>query len=212
MLNLKEIPYKTTWLEYPDIEPRLKSLGLAPNHEGPAYTIPAIRLPDGKAIMDSRKIAAELETLYPSPSLHMDSPLLLEVEALIPKAMMLTLRGVMMPKIPRTLLNPPSAKYFEETREKRFGCSLGELEKKTSEDEAFKAAEPGIHDLGSLLEKNSGPFFLGTNVSYADLVVVGALQFLKSIEERLFERMVGVEPCLKQLYDASRDYLERDSR
>lgn len=211
VLNLKEIPYKTTWLEYPEVAPKLKSLGLAPNEEGAAYTIPAIRLPDGKAVMDSRLIAAELEKLCPSPSLHLDSPVLPKVEALIPKAMMATLRGVVMPKIPRNLLNPPSAEYFEETRAKRFGCPLEELEKKTPEDEAWNDAEPGIHEMGSLLKQQGGPFFLGKTVSYADLVVVGALQFLKSIEERLFERMIGVEPCLKTLYDACESYLGRKS-
>lgn len=189
----------------------MKSLGLAPNEEGAAYTIPTIRLPDGKAVMDSRVIAAEIEKLYPSPSLHLDSPLLLQVEALNPKAMMAPLRGVVMPKIPRNLLNPSSAEYFEETRAKRFGCPLEELEKKTPEDEAWKDAEPSIHELGSLLRKQGGPFFLGGTVSYADFVVVGALHFLRSIEERLFERVISIEPCLKTLYDACGGYLERKS-
>ena len=211
LLNLKNLSYKTTWLEYPDVAPKLKSLGLLPNQEGYPYTIPAIRLPDGTSVMDSRKIATKIEKLYPSPSLLLDSPVLPQVEALIPKAIMLPLRGVIMPKIPRNLLNDPSAAYFEKTRGESFGCPLPELEKKTPEDEAWKEAEPGIKEMGNLLKKQSGPFFLGQTVSYADLIVVGALQFLKCIEARLYDKIVNIEPALGKLYEASKGWLERDS-
>jgi len=35
--------------------------------------------------MDSRKIANRIEELYPSPSVHLDSPVLASVEAGVPK-------------------------------------------------------------------------------------------------------------------------------
>ncbi len=161
--------------------------------------------------MDSRKIAAELEKLHPSPSLHLDSAVLPQVEELIPKAIMGPLRGVCMPKIPRNLLNKPSAVYFEKTRAERFGCSLAEFEKKTPENEAWEEAEPGLKEMGDLLKKEGGPFFLGKTVSYADLVVVGALQFLKRIEARLYDKTVTIEPALGKLYEACEGWLERDS-
>ena len=47
-------------------------------------------------------------------------------------------------------------------------------------------------------------------VSYADLVVVGALQFVKSVGEDIYERAVGIEPALKDLYEAAKTWLERD--
>ena len=160
--------------------------------------------------MGSREIAAELEKLHPSPSLHLDSPALPPVEALIPNAIVSPLRAVMMPKVPR-LLNPPSAEYFERTRAEKFGCPLEELAKKTSEDEAWKEAEPGIKELGSLLKKQGGPFFLGETVTYADLFVVATLHFFKCIEGKLYEKMIGIEPAFAKLYDASKHWLERDS-
>ena len=211
IFNLKKIPYKTTWLEYPEIAPKLESLGLAPNTEGASYTSPAIVLPDGRPFMDSRIIAAELENLHPSPSLHLNSPVLPQVEALMLKTVSLPLRGVIMPKIPKNLLNPPSAEYFERTRAKRFGCPLSELEKKTSEDEAWKNAEPAIYELAELLKKQSGPFFLGETVSYADLILVATLQFLKRIERRLFDKIVSIAPAFGKVYDASEGWLEREA-
>ena len=161
--------------------------------------------------MDSRVIAAELEKLHPSPSLHLESPVLPQVEALVPKATRLPLRDVIMPKVPRNLLNPLSKEYFERTRAERFGSPLAELEKKKPEDEAWKEAEPAINELGGLLKKHGGPFVLGETMSYADLVVVGALQFLKCIEGRFLEKLVEIEPAFGKLYDASRGWLERDS-
>lgn len=210
VLNLKKIPYKTTWLEYPEIAPTLKGIGLPPNDEGIPYTIPAVRLPDGTPVMDSRKIAPELEKLHPSPNLHLDSAVLPQVEEQL-KALLMPTVGVWMPKIPRTFLKEPSITFFEKTRAERFGCTLSELEKKTPEDEAWSKAEPGIKDLGNLLKRKGGPFFLGETVSYADFVVVGALHFLKRIDTRYYDRIVAIEPAFNKLYEACERWLERDS-
>lgn len=164
--------------------------------------------------MDSRPIATELDRLHPSPSLHLDSPVLPKVEALIPKAIRNPLLGLIMPRVPRNLLNESSAAYFETTRAERFGCSLSELEAKTSEEEAWKEAAPALREMAEPLEEGGGrggPFYLGPTVSYTDFVVVGALQFVKKVDERLFERIVGMEPALGKLYDACGRWLERDS-
>ncbi|KAJ7692823.1 hypothetical protein B0H14DRAFT_3046237 [Mycena olivaceomarginata] len=65
LLNYKQIPYKTTWVNFPDIAKVLTAAGAPPTRTGTApYTVPAIV--DGeKAISDSRKIAEYLERSYP---------------------------------------------------------------------------------------------------------------------------------------------------
>ncbi|MCJ1461135.1 hypothetical protein MMC28_011517 [Mycoblastus sanguinarius] len=187
----------------------MKSFGLLPNAEGTPYTIPALRIYSDKYIMDSLKIAKELELRYPSPSLYLDSPILPKVMDIIPNILE-TMRGALMPKIPPTLLNPSSAEYFEETRAKRFGKPLAQLEKENSGDTAWLEVTPVLNELGHILRAEGGPFALGKTVSYADLVIVGALQFIKRIGEDLFERAMRIEPALKKLYDASEGWLERD--
>lgn len=48
-------------------------------------------------------------------------------------------------------------------------------------------------------------------VSYADLVVLGWLQFYKCVDkERLFDRVVEIEPALGTLYEAGKQWLKRD--
>lgn len=160
ILNLKGIPYKTEWLEYPDIAPTLKSFGVPPS-EPPdtAYTCPTIRISD-KYVMDSRKIADVLEKEHPSPSLHLDSPILKKVEELAPQCIA-PIAPIFLPRVPRFALNPRSAEYFERTREAAFGMTLSQLEKEKGGESAWKAAEPKWKELGNLLKAEGGPFFMG---------------------------------------------------
>ena len=160
VLNFKGIPYKTEWLEYPDIAPTLKPLGIPPNEPpAAAYASPAIRISD-TYVMDSRKIADVLEKEYPSPPLHLDSPIVKKVEKLVPECIM-PLRPVYMPKVPRSVLNPPSVEYFHRTRAEAAGMDLSQLEKEKGGESAWKAAEPKWKELGTLLKAEGGPFFMG---------------------------------------------------
>ena len=110
--------------------------------------------------MDSRKIADVLEEAHPSPSLHLDSPILKKVEELVPQCIA-PIGPIFLPKVPRLLLNPPSAEYFERTREAKFGMPLSQLEKEKGGESAWKAAEPKWKELGILLKAEGGPFFMG---------------------------------------------------
>lgn len=160
-------------------------------------------------MMDSRKIATELEQRYPSPSLHLDSPVLKQVEEMIPKLMM-PLVAVLMPKIPRNILNPPSAEYFERTRAERFGKTLTELEKDSGGEKAWDQVGAPLKEMGDMLKAKGGPFALGETVSYADFVIVAFLHFAKRVDEAIYEQLVGIEPALKMVYEASTPWLERD--
>ena len=71
ILSYKSIPYRTKWVEYLDIEPLSKNLGIKPtgnNPDGtPFYTLPAIHNPStGTYLAESFLIA---EYLYPTPSI-----------------------------------------------------------------------------------------------------------------------------------------------
>jgi hypothetical protein len=110
--------------------------------------------------MESKVIAQRIEKERPSPSLHLDSPILARVEQLLPKSVG-GLRAVWMPKIPEALLNPPSAEYFERTRAETFGCSLAQLAKEKGGEEAWIETLPAFHELGKVIKANGGPFVMG---------------------------------------------------
>lgn len=70
-LSYKGLPYKTQWVEYPDIQAVSIQYGAAPTDKradgSPRYTVPMIYDPNTKtAIADSAKIAMYLDKAYPS--------------------------------------------------------------------------------------------------------------------------------------------------
>jgi hypothetical protein len=69
---------------------------------------------------------------------------------------------VVMPRIPRHILNERSVMYFHETRTKRFGMPLDEFEKSEKGGEtAWENVRPVLEEVASLLKENGGPFFMG---------------------------------------------------
>lgn len=183
VLNYKSLPYHTAWTEYPDIAPVL-SPHLPPAVPPPStssYTIPAIRFPDGTYLMDSKKIALELETRYPAPqypSLHLDSPVLAKLEAIFPR-LIKGLYGVFVPGVVKRVLGPKSQPYFTETREANFGMSLDELEKKLGGESVYEAIGDDLKEVTELLKETEGKFFEGDKVTYADFVWAGLLSFMR---------------------------------
>ena len=47
-------------------------------------------------------------------------------------------------------------------------------------------------------------------VSYADFVIVACIRMIYRIDTDIYERAVGIEPALKDLYEASKPWVERD--
>ncbi|TVY31332.1 Glutathione S-transferase-like protein [Lachnellula subtilissima] len=119
-------------------------------------------------------------------------------------------RGLWQPAVPANLLNPSSKEYFERTRHERLGKPLAQLAQESGGEEAWMAAMPEMKELGALLKAEGGPFVMGKTPSYADFVIVGWLQFFKTIDVKLYERVVSIEPAFGTLYDASKQWLERD--
>lgn len=184
--------------------------------------------------MQSRAIAEELEKQFPNtPSLHLDAPVLKEVEDTLAN-LFDGLRPVIIPRAPR-LLNPPSEEYFQRTRAIRYGMSLAEYEQSEKGGEnAWKAAEPGFRKFADLLKQDSsGPFFLGNTralpnicplagllrisltgleASYADLLFLSTLQFVKETGQDVFDRALSHDGAFAALYKAGQPWLERDYR
>ena len=65
----KGLPFKTEWIEYPDICPRMREMGAEPTGKwesgAPLYTLPVIKDDaTGKVVSDSWKIALYIEDTY----------------------------------------------------------------------------------------------------------------------------------------------------
>ncbi|KAI9688289.1 MAG: hypothetical protein M1820_010286 [Bogoriella megaspora] len=213
LLNYKQIPYKTQWTEYPDLAPVISALNVPPNDDGnAAYTSPAVVFHSDKtAIMESRKIAAEIEKRFPSKPVPIETPgrekVVKALQAFFPKV-----RTELIPNVPRNVLPERSKEYFERTRSETFGMDIYEWEKIKYGEKPWEACEGDIKELGKLYhEDESGPFLEGNEVTFADFTVVGILEFIRVLNKPGFDRVLEIDTAFVKLYDACKPWLERTS-
>ncbi|KAI0441146.1 putative glutathione S-transferase [Xylaria telfairii] len=188
LLNYKGLDYKTEWLEYPNIKPRLQ--GHFPEDTN-LYTVPTAIMPDGTYIMDSWNIAKAIEKDYPSPSLHLDSPLREKVEGHLATGRE-ALKPIYAANIVRRLLKECNHAYWHETRSKAIGMPLDQFEKEQGGDgKPYKAAAPHFQAVTAILKEDpSGPFFMGSTVSYTDFIWAGFLIFCRRIGDDVFQSVL----------------------
>lgn len=190
-LNYKQIPYTTEWIEYPDIASTCKKLGIEPtskkadgsNH----YTLPAIHDPStGVYIADSLLIAQYLDKTYPStPPLFPKNTAGLQLaffDAFWQLFIFQVGGFVLLPSC--LVLNPVSQEYFRRTREQEFGVTLeGFVPQGDSAVEQWTALEANFAKIGGWFAKTDdlGPFIMGKEVSWGDIMVSSQLIWLKRV-------------------------------
>ncbi|RFN54741.1 hypothetical protein FIE12Z_975 [Fusarium flagelliforme] len=192
MLNYKKIPYKTIFLEFPDIEPTLKKLGVDPHEPGSDvdYTVPTIQhVPTGVFIMDSLRIAKFLESTHPDPPLSLLSDLGSEIESKARRAIGPAFATSIVPR-ENLILSSRSQEYFRTKNEAKFGCKLEDLLNK--EEKTWEGVREKMEELSELMMKNGGPFILGETPSYTDFFIAASLQSARTVDEGVFESWIVI--------------------
>ncbi|KAJ5518654.1 hypothetical protein N7453_001076 [Penicillium expansum] len=210
MLNYKSIPYKTIFLEFPDIEPTLKGLGLVLGESVSKYTVPAIHhVPTNTYMMDSLPIAEFLESTYPNPPVPLTSELGLEIETKARSVLGKAIYSSVMPREIR-ILSPRSQEFFRRTREASLGHRLEDLLDGDREERVWDGVSDAMGAVGQLLRthKADGPFVLGALPSYTDFFIAGSLQCIRVIDEGVFQRMIKY-PGYGGVYEACLPYMEK---
>ncbi|KAF1989213.1 hypothetical protein K402DRAFT_391361 [Aulographum hederae CBS 113979] len=217
-LNYKQIPYETKFIEYPAVNPTLEQLNIPTNDpsvaHGYKYSIPCARLPDGTYTMDSIAICRRLETFYPPiptlspPSLRFDDPITEKITKLVNDFDGPLAPNFMFPC--SEILNAESRKYFDQKRSADYGKSLKALLDEDGGEKAWAKAKPAMDGIAELLQKNDrGPFLLGFAPCYADFIIVAFIEFLRRLDERLFERVTKHHQAFEELYEACTFLLDR---
>ncbi|KAG8923975.1 hypothetical protein FRC00_005652 [Tulasnella sp. 408] len=187
LLNYRSLPYRTEWVSYPDIQGIFISLGIEPSGlkaDGsgrPHYTCPSIidpTAPKPTTVTESTAIAQYLEDAYPDvqpkvfPEGTREAQLefIKDVSAVIfPLAVKLIL-----PQMPKILLDPRGSEYFEQTRTVNYGrplqgiCPAGSEERKKAWEE-FKAALDRVAETYDKNPEGKGEYFTGSAISYVDI-------------------------------------------
>ncbi|TFK52681.1 hypothetical protein OE88DRAFT_1627746 [Heliocybe sulcata] len=188
-LNFKGVPYKTVWVEYPDIEALSKEIGAAPTgvkgDGSPSYTLPTIYDPKTKkAISDSQEIAEYLDATYPStPLLFPKGTLALQIafqEAFTTAALLNLFAPLLQESV--TVLNEKSAVYFRQTRETTYGKKLEEFSPYGAvRDEHWAKTKTGFSTVAGWIKKSGGTFVMGDTPSYADLSTAAWLLWVRQV-------------------------------
>lgn len=185
-MNYKELPFKTVWVQFPDIEATCKAAGIPPTSTwaddgAPMYTLPAIHDPNtGTTLADSAAIARYLDAAYP------DAPRCIPAgtdafHALFEDALGAT---VFMPLAPLVLPLVPGlvpAEHREVYRAGRLrqGMKLDEIAPKSAEarEQQWGAVEAAFGKVAGWLDVGGQPRtrFMGDVASYADLVLAAML-------------------------------------
>jgi glutathione S-transferase len=218
-LNYKGVTYDTKWVDFPDIEPTLRQYGVEPYQAvalgaavGARYTLPAIQLPNGCCIMDSSRIAIELEKTYPNPPLKSDSELFDQAQDILRRVAWPLYPEIAVP-IRDNLLTEYGKPHWVEAREKLFGMSIDEVHRTKGGQGAWDAAQAGLDRLDHLMsthKEDDGPFLLGSSASTADFVIVAFLAAAKAAGPEIFEQLLRQRQGFTALWDACQTWLERD--
>ncbi|RDL39836.1 uncharacterized protein BP5553_04176 [Venustampulla echinocandica] len=204
----------TIFLEFLDIEPTLKGLGLVPGESASGsknkYTVPAIQhVPTNTYLMDSFPIAQFLESMYPDPPVPLTSELGREIEA---KARATVGKAFYVSVMPREMgiLSSRAQEYFRRTREAAIGHRLEDLLDSDKEEQTWNAVADGMCAVGELMQthKADGPFVLGARPSYTDFFIAGSLQTARVVDEGVFQRNIKC-PGYKEVYEACLPYMEK---
>ena len=167
-LEFKGILYEDELLELPDIAAFGKSAGLAPNN-GPdkPYTVPILHFPDGTYVMNSLSIVEAIQKYQPEPALEMGP---YERSRTILRGLMQALFSLFAPPALK-LFHPESRAHWAKSVTPPGAASLDDWLSTQDPQAAWAAAEPALIELKQLLEEKPGPYLLGNEPSFADMVL-----------------------------------------
>ena len=195
-LNYRGLPYRTVYLEFPDIESVCKQIGAPPTSKkgdgSDHYTLPVIYdSATNRTISDSYNISEYLEETYPTtPRLFpvgATSPRGLSVKASLLLFDYFFMQNVFMPVLPiaiaqcNKVLNPRSQDYFRYHREIWLGDRLEDLAPKGSKKRAerWKQVRAGLDNLAHFMDQAGGEYFLGNEFSRAEIILIAFLSSIK---------------------------------
>lgn len=164
---------------------------------------------------DSINCAEKLEAAYPEPSLFLDAHTHESVTDAV-NAVWFNIAADALPLFTREVLTKDAAIWFEEDRKQRYGMSLDELSALKGGEEMWKAvrAPDGVleklKDCLTKHKKDSGPFVMGSQVSYADFVIAAMFECFERCDTTSYQKIMSYDQSLKDLHQACRPWLQRD--
>ncbi|TCD63610.1 hypothetical protein EIP91_005189 [Steccherinum ochraceum] len=210
-LNYKGIPYRTEWVEYPDIEKVCKEIGAEPtdtNPDGtPLYTFPVIHDPSTNTVLsNSIPIALYLDKTYPDHPLYPPGTKGFHAAFQSTAAYQSPTLWNLIAHAACVNLTPRSEAYFKETfwRRKRSETDetpieeLAGAEGSEVKEENWRQLEENLVKMGEWYERSGeGPFLMGGDKPcYADMMIGARLMWARQTwgkDSRDWKRLEGID-------------------
>ncbi|KAI0258198.1 hypothetical protein BC834DRAFT_1046018 [Gloeopeniophorella convolvens] len=182
-LNYKCIPYKTEWVEFPDIAPLAERIGAPHTSVGSdgtlKYTAPIVRnVRTGSTVSDSYKIAQALERDHPEPPLFPPGrdDAIEAVERAFSTDMALPSLGLLAART-HNQLNDASKPYFRRTREELLGAPIGQFDT----PEQWIVVRDTLAPIAAAADARgeSDTFLVGKTETYADIIAAAWLGWVR---------------------------------
>lgn len=192
-LNYKRLPFKTVFVEFPDIARISQEIGASPTGTrpdgSPKYTVPAIYDPStNTAVAESIAIVRYLDATYP------DTPRIIpEGTEAFHAAIEVAVRAVIHPNsmhlvmpLAPSLLSPDSAAYYgailEATMDKSLVAELSVLGS-AAREERLVALESGMGKIAQWIKVDGKDrkFFMGDRPCYVDFFMGAGLESMQKV-------------------------------
>lgn len=196
VLNYKRLPYRTVWVELPDVETTLRAINAPPSSyrsDGrPVYSLPVIEDPSRSQnrpviLSHPNKIAEHLETTYPARPLFPDGSRALQslfvhyIQEFFAK-----------PLLP--ILVPLSHQRLPERSQSHFRSSRSAVPVPATVvsgsqlEQYWWVVKQQFDFMASMLDKNSGPdaagdgvVAMGHEITYADFALCSVLIWIEQV-------------------------------
>jgi glutathione S-transferase len=188
---MRNIPFRTVWLDWPDIETEMSKLGVRRTSPTPAepeghYTVPTIvDLSNDKAITDSADIYAYIAERYPADSNHPGvSAATAEQQKIVDEILPQISKSafsLILAKFAKESLTPRGLEFVRRTREKSLGTTLESLAVPADQRPAKLEELRNVIAAASAKIGNGTAFFGGDEPNYADVQVASSLKSLENV-------------------------------
>ncbi|KAI0258201.1 hypothetical protein BC834DRAFT_847528 [Gloeopeniophorella convolvens] len=178
-LNYKGVPYKTEWIEYPDIAPLAKRIGAlhtSVKSDGTLrYTVPIVRnVRTGSAVSESYRIAQALERDHPEPPLFPPGreDAIEAVERAFSTSVAPPSLGLVVVRV-HNQLNDASKAYFSRMCEEPLGAPIDQF----GTPEHWILVRDALAPIAAAADARgeSDTFLVGKTETYADIIAAAWL-------------------------------------
>ncbi|KAJ6574385.1 hypothetical protein B0H19DRAFT_934902 [Mycena capillaripes] len=197
ILNYKRLPYRTVWVEFPDVETTLRSIGAPPSSRRadgrPVYTLPVIIDPTRNQqtphiLSNANSIAEYLEASYPARPIFPEGSRALQTLFVhyIQEVLAKPLLPIMVP-ISYDRLPESTQTHFHGASHSRIPISTAShaLPPGPQREHAWQLVKEQFDFLSVILDKNVGDgdgiVTQGHHISYADFALCSVLLWIEQM-------------------------------